>query len=54
MGKLIQELGKMLLSANTTHAGKAGQALLTIYDPRTVKHWVKALIIRRYGSLRGD
>lgn len=48
MGKLIRKLGQMLLSANSTHASKAGRGLLTIRDPRTVAHWVKALNTRGY------
>ena len=49
MGKLIQELGEMLLNNNSDHARKAGRALLTIADTRTIKHWIKALRTRGYG-----
>jgi hypothetical protein len=49
MGTLIQELGGLLLAANSEHARKAGQALATIHDPRAVAHWIKALETRGYG-----
>jgi HEAT repeat protein len=49
MGKLIQELGEMLLNKDSDHARKAGRALLTVADTRTIKHWVKGLRTRGYG-----
>jgi HEAT repeats len=48
MGKLIGELGGLLLDKNSGHARKAGQAMAAIDDKRTIAHWIKALKTRGY------